>query len=82
MHLEALLSLLASFTVAVSARAVLSGRTRRGIDRADAEDNAIGYWREQSLPEVCFDYDQRAILQKWQRKFEGIMGREDSRLAA
>jgi hypothetical protein len=48
----------------------------------DAKDDAIDDWREQSLPTFSFDGGQRAILQKWQRKFEGILYVEDSRLAA
>ena len=82
MHFTTLLPLAASFAVAVSAKAVLSVRVQRGIDGAGAKDKAIDRWREQSLRETCFDGHQRAILQKWQRRFEGTMYDEDSQIAA
>jgi hypothetical protein len=58
-------------------------RVSRGtIDRLDAKDDAIDDWHEHSLPTFSLDGDQRAILQKWQRKFGRILYEEDSRLAA
>jgi hypothetical protein len=76
MHLATLLPLLASFAVAVSAKAALSVRVQR------AKDKAIDHWLEQSPQETCFDGDQRTILQKWQRRFEGAMFEEDPQIAA
>lgn len=73
---------MASFAVALSAKAVLTVRVQRGPDRAGAEDNTIiGHRREQSPPESCFDRHQRAILRKWQQRFEG-MYEHDSLIAA
>jgi hypothetical protein len=82
MHLAALLSLLASSAVALFAKHMLRERVQRGIHRAGARYHAIDDWREQSPPETWFDGHQRAILQKWRRRFEGAMQDEDSLIAA
>ena len=82
MHFTTLLPLAASFTVALSAKAVLSVRVPRGIDGEAAKNKPIDRWREQSLRQASFDGDQQAILQKWQRKFAGNWYEEDSLIAA
>jgi len=82
MHLSTLLPLLVSFGVAMSAKAVLSARIQCAIDRADARDNAIGHGRKQSPPDTCFNGQQHAILQKWQRRFSGAMYEGDWQIAA
>jgi hypothetical protein len=82
MHLWTLLPLLISFGVAVSAKAVLSVRVQCAIDRADARDNAIAQGRKQSPQETCFNGQQHAILQKWQRRFSGTMYEGDWQIAA
>jgi len=82
MHLSALLPLLVSFGVAVSAKAALSVRVHGALHRADARDNAIGHGREQSPQETFFNGQQHAILQKWQRRFSGTMYQGDWEIAA
>ena len=82
MHLSTLFPLLISFGVTVSAKAVLTVRVQCAIDRADARDNAVGHGLEQSPQETCFNGEQHAILQKWQRRLSGTTYEGDWQIAA
>ena len=82
MHLWTLLPLMVSFGVAVSAKTVLSVRVQCALDRENARDSAIDHEREESAQEISFDGQQRAILEKWQRRFSGAMSEADWQIAA
>jgi hypothetical protein len=69
MHLTTLLLLMVSYAVAVSARALLTARAHDDRIARPFKKHVTILWCVESAQPSCFDLRQRAILQKWQRRF-------------